>query len=388
MPCSWDLFDTLIAARTNPAAGDAHPSEWIPIAENIARVAPDDIIISEYYLDQIPKAKLAVALTGLTNKLYVTDRGKSDGTIWAELKPTKHHGDNPNTDVASPQAHNIPAEHIQSSRLTEAEAYIAQIGLPEIALACREARLRTWHPEFRAMQLLQIDYNFPVLLVAALILHTFAQKHNLVLMAARDCCMWVHLQKEIRDRLNGEYEIEYWPSSRFCRNKPSETYMREFNARLAKGALLVDGSGTGYSIARLVAKSEYPNTPALLLTQYSPEYVLDTDRPDTSNIKGLIHISDHIIELASFPNEGIYTDWNVTNDLGFDWDCEEIRVAHRAFEVARAVLAEYSLPERVNSEQLSQLFLRVRPAMGDTINFFIPALVAENKLRIQQGAGL
>jgi hypothetical protein len=196
------------------------------------------------------------------------------------------------------------------------------------------------------------------------------------------------LQKEIRDRLNGEYEIEYWPSSRFCRNKPSETYMREFNARLAKGALLVDGSGTGNSIARLVAKSEYPKTPALLLTKYSPEYVPDTDRPDTSNIKGLIHISDHIIELASVPNEGIYTDWNVTNDLGFDWDCEEIRVAHRAFEVARAVLAEYSLPERVNSEQLSQLFLRVRPAMGDTINFFIPALVAENKLRIQQGAGL
>jgi hypothetical protein len=389
MPNSWDLFDTLVAARDTTAAGDASPKDWIPIAENIARVRPDDIIISEYYLNQTRKAELAVALTGLQNRLYVTDTGKSDGSIWARVKSEKHHGDNPITDVASPQAHNIPAEHILTSKLTPAETYIAQIGLPEVALACREARLRTWHPNFRAMQLLQIDYNFPVMLVAALVLHAFAQNYNLVLMAARDCCMWVHLQKDIRDRLNAKYEIEYWPSSRFCRNKPSENYLREFNARLAKGALLVDVSGTGESIINLLSKSTHPTNPVILLNKYSK--VLSTGSAptlDTTHIMMMMSANDHILELVNVPTQGIYTDWDTTNDLDFNWNCEEIRVAHTAFAAVREAFSHYPIPIRVTWEQLSNLFDRVRPNTQQIIDFFRPALVQENKLRIEQNAGL
>jgi hypothetical protein len=43
---SWDLFDTLAAGR-NPEAPAGDQREHLPIAENVAKVEPDDIVISD-----------------------------------------------------------------------------------------------------------------------------------------------------------------------------------------------------------------------------------------------------------------------------------------------------------------------------------------------------
>ena len=157
---SFDLFNTLVASRfVSPGAGEAPLEDHIPIAENIAKVTPDDLVISDYHTPEKARAILH-EVAKLNNKLIVTEDGKSTGAIWKNIRPESHLGDNQHSDYDSPLAAGIPATRTDIAALTQREKQFGALGL-----IVREARLKSWNanPMLRALQLYQIECNFPFL---------------------------------------------------------------------------------------------------------------------------------------------------------------------------------------------------------------------------------
>jgi len=383
---SWDLFDTLVACRPFDRAGE-HLSELYPIAETIARVRPNDLIISDFYKAQWGDAERVLReVAGLSNQFIVTDGDKFSGAIWPGLKgrTAMHHGDHPISDVQRPRDAGINAELITASSQTPAEEVLNSAGMSGLAVACREARLRTWHPRFRQLQLLHIEHNFPILVLASIALHMFAEEHSakILLMSARDCCLWVDLQKDICERLGGHYEVEYFPSSRVVRNVPSAKYTAELNSRLAKGAVIVDVGGTGKSIARLLEKSPAPLTPGFLITKYGWTNIDGYGPINTDRVLGLTSISDNILEDINCAKHGMYLDWDETAKTTFDWNREEVTVMHDAFNVARLALRGQPLPA-YNADVLGRLIHSARPAAGNSLAFIREAVQQEDRIRVR-----
>ena len=136
---TFDLFNTLATARTSLKAGEVPVEDHIPIMENIAKVHPEDLIVSDYYNPD--KAQQVIRqVCGLNNKWIVTGNGKETGKVWNGITSEGHLGDNPQTDIASAQAHGIPATlstlHLQTPQ---------EIKCGEIGWAMRAARLTTWN---------------------------------------------------------------------------------------------------------------------------------------------------------------------------------------------------------------------------------------------------
>ncbi len=375
---SFDLFDTLVACRNADRAGE-HLDELFPIAETVAQVKTGDIIVSDYY--NVPDAARAYSLTGLANELVVTDGGKADGSVWPSVKArgvSVHRGDNSHCDVDQPTKHGIGAELITVSNLTSDEQAVGSLGL-----AMREARLRTWHPRCRNLQLIQIEYNFPILVHASLALHELAVKLGVkhLLMSARDCFLWQDLMRDIRERLGGTYEIEYFPGSRVVRNNPSPRYMHELNKRLAEGAIIVDVGGTGKSIARLVKRSEFPNTPGFLITRYPWSNLDGYPAIDTSNVHSLAEVNDDVHERANSADHGMPLDWDVIHPNDF-WKKEEFVVMRAAFDAARAALRLQPLP-KYDSKALERMRREFWSRVGRDLEFVTQEAIREEKIRIE-----
>jgi len=127
------------------------------------------------------------------------------------------------------------------SPFTEAEQYLHDSGLQTLALICREARLITWNEKYRGIELLQVDYNFPVLFLGSIILNRLFPTQPL-LMSSRDCFMWQQLMQKLFKR------GEYWYTSVLARTNADENYHRYIRS-FGDNAVLVDlcGSGTSFS---------------------------------------------------------------------------------------------------------------------------------------------
>lgn len=364
---SWDLFDTLVAGRHLEHTGD-FVGELYPIAEAIARVKPDDIIISDYYTHEAAEAVLR-NVTRLPNKLIVTPDSKRTGALWDEMrgKVERHHGDNPVGDFEQPKLRGISAELMEAHKLTAVEQMIWDNSMPGLAYVLREARLRTWHDRFRPLQLLQIEINFPLLVMAAIKLHEFAvaKGARTLLMSARDCCLWVDLQRVICDRLKGGYTVEYFPSSRDCRNNPSDTYMRELNDRLKQSTVLVDVTGTGESLTRLLLKSQFPETPVFIVFHYAWRYEIGID---LKNVFGLAPFFHPRLEGINSAMHSQYIDWYKMKPAKFDWEREEISVMHRAFKTALGAFSHCDTP--IYSADIFENLLKFLPEfVGNNLDF-------------------
>jgi hypothetical protein len=383
---SWDLFDTLVAARPLSPAGD-HISTLYRIAEIVSRVAPDDIVVSDYY--NLQNAEYALReVAGLSNQLILTDSDKWNGSIWPRLSGVSHHhGDNPVADFQRPKEHGIEAELIELSKPTIIETYLISVGMQGLALCCREARLKTTHSGFRELQLLQVQANFPLLVLAAVELHQYVVSHGIqrVLMCSRDCCLWVRLQHIVCERLGGEYTMEYIPSSRICSNVPTANYLHELNTRLDVPTVIVDVGGTGKSLSRLVARSVAPNTRIFLLTRYSWVDIDAYGPIDLTQVHSFLDLSNNTMESVNVATHNMYVDWDTQLPTSFDWNREEVRVMHEAFLVACDALQHYPIPNPsfFNKEVAAVLFQKVNNDTAYHLDFLRPGIVEAEKLRMQ-----
>ncbi len=255
---SFDLFRTLVFSRGPKGPGEDDMYSHYPIAENVARVRPEDLVVSDYEVHRAEKAKQIVAqICGLGNQVVVTDGGKHRGDVWASLpgKPSSHLGDHQRSDVDSPNENGIRGELCVQWRDTQAEAMLRSYGMPQLAMLCKEARLASWHEDkmLRRIQLCQTQLNFPALYIASCLLRQRVDEDTRLLFSGRDCFMWVRLHEALFD-----WNCRYWLTSCLARTNPSPEYMRYTRELAGSGkAILVDVSGSGGSFSALENKSGF-----------------------------------------------------------------------------------------------------------------------------------
>jgi hypothetical protein len=251
MVFSWDLFRTLCHAR-NGNAGEAPIAEHYPIAENVAKVQPDDIIVSEYY-DPEKATRIVREVCGLGNQVIVTEKGKTDGSVWFSLpqRPIHHTGDNLHCDVQKPREYGIQTQQVTQHEYTPTEREFINNGNVVLANVMREARLTTWDedPVLRGLQLHQIERNFPFLLKVAYKVKQYAEEHGMsrILLCSRDCWMlW-----ELMTWLFPDLQVEYFYNSRVTRYRPSQAYIDYATGMIGSNpskTLIVDMTGSGNSL--------------------------------------------------------------------------------------------------------------------------------------------
>jgi hypothetical protein len=351
---SFDLFGTLIAGAACDTP-DGDQEHHLTIAENIAKVQPGDIVISDYY-DQAKALRLLRDVAGLSNKLIVTEDGKATGRIWHTIRPDSHLGDDPHSDLDSPRRAGISAQQTTLARWTKNESALLDT-LPNLAKTMRAARLRTWHPDplQRQRQLLQIEANFPMLYCASLLLHR-QLKDETVLMSSRDCFLWQNVLWLVKDKTLASYSIEYFRTSRICRETCSPAYLKYVNGFLPN-AVIVDVAGTGRSLSRLLERTAYPQTPIYLLYQYNQRYMEQAYGPARlGKITSFVPtINGANIERANMaPHAMVEGDANSTwNPCDVPWtSMPEIAVQVEAFGVAVDAARFYQLDLEATDKQL------------------------------------
>lgn len=217
---------------------DAELEHCCPIVENINRVQDGDLIVSDMYL---PSSAIEAILrkNGLNKdvQVFVSTGGKSSGQIWSSLpKIDLHIGDNYHSDVQSPNAAGINAEHYSGVHPSSWESEIGG----DLALLMRVVRLAAPYEDGSLLQAMwheQATLNIPALILAALELPS-----NNLAFVHRDC---VHLQS-IHNALHGVTN-DTFHCSRIAMQAGGEKWKR-YVQEVAHGKTVVDLQGTGLSV--------------------------------------------------------------------------------------------------------------------------------------------
>ena len=125
----------------------------------------------------------------------------------------------------------------------------------DLAQIVRQARLASWNddPTLRQLQLVQIRYNFPILVLSSIVLARFVAANNIenVLFCSRDCNLWQDLFGVIAKQIGVEANELYFYTSRQARLKSSPSYRRYATELLRGNGVLVDVCGTGWSLSHM-----------------------------------------------------------------------------------------------------------------------------------------
>lgn len=212
---------------------EAEKSVVFPIVENMKRVKDGDILVSDMYLpEQMIRCLLQVCGFKKEVTIFVTPRGKSDGTVWRDVlsrySVTLHVGDNYKSDVEIPnKLHGIKTEHYTRGLITPIESLLYSFQC-KLTPVLREFRLSncyeigSWE---HALYDLQATCNIPMLLLQTRNLQDIATRENLkkVLLTTRDCCLLEKLW-----RISGSNVIaERFHSSRHAYKNADDNY-REY----------------------------------------------------------------------------------------------------------------------------------------------------------------
>lgn len=246
----------------------------IPINENLLKVKDGDILVSDMYLSQEVILSL-LHKAGLKKdvRLFVSNNGKGDGSMWIRLKKefriSKHTGDNPRSDFLRPLRHGIPAAITETSVETKWERRLRCNGAPALSAYIREMRLRFSNAEkdIRSTQNAQIEANFPLLLLAsaALVHWCDARGFSHALMCSRDCVLWTPLAEKMARHLGSNLVVEYFLTSRVAALKSSEEYLNYASKRIKPEAVVVDLSMTGISLAGLADRLKLKQVNAFVI---------------------------------------------------------------------------------------------------------------------------
>lgn len=265
-----DIYDELAKGRGwSQAARDAAQAAEIfveleaviPIAENLAHVRDGDIAVSDMYLPEVV-IRMLLKKAGLAKEIgvVVSAHGKRSGEVWPVLLANyhieQHLGDNHASDVQSPERFGIAGRHTTVSSPDFVETWLMKNGLRDLAQIVRQARLTTWHenPTVRQLQLIQMRFNFPILLLSSILLARFVAAGNIrdVLFCSRDCNLWMGLFATVKSKMGVEVDERYFYTSRQARIKATPSY-RQYAAELVKeGGVLVDICGTGWSLSHML----------------------------------------------------------------------------------------------------------------------------------------
>lgn len=232
----------------------------VPIADNIALVRDDSLLITDMYLPE-HAIRTMLAKAGLPKHLCLlrSAHGKRHGHVWKALADAgvrSHHlGDNPLADHTQPLAVGMQATVTTVAIPTATERALAEAGAVRLAQTLRAARLATptgtLSPELHR---LQVELNLPVLLVSALHLLGASSTAGIsqVLFSSRDSRFLQSVYEAAAAALPGVHAPSgYWYSSRIARAEGTPAYLDYCRSLFRTGSLLVDLCGTGASVAAL-----------------------------------------------------------------------------------------------------------------------------------------
>jgi hypothetical protein len=346
---SWDLFDTLVAAQdVTVPCGDQPESKQFPILEHVLKVGQNDIIISDYY-DSDKALRIVRNILRLNNRLYVGSHIKAQGTIWNFVTVDHHTGDH-YTEVLTAKRAGLAATLVHLSRFTPVEKELYDSGFRGLASSMREARLVSFHPMLRDLQLLQNQANFPFLFLASILLHrkVTAEGFNRVLMSSRDAFLWKGLQDKIRFlHHSSSYDIYYFYTSRLTRYSPSVHILHYTEQILTDKTLIVDLCGRGHSLSRFAARLSLVPSLWLLVGYADPKHKLFPKIPHALDWVGttvieLANLATHpMISDVSQDTEGVHLPIYL-NPTGVNWaQVPEINVMHEAYNLTLSVMSHY-----------------------------------------------
>jgi len=373
---SWDLFDTLVAGR-NPKVAAGNQEGHFPIAENIAMVRPEDIVVSDYY-DPAKAERLLREVAGLPNRLFVTEGGKRDGSIWKTLPPVRQHtGDNLLSDVQSAEGAGIRAIRATQAGMTPMEAWLGEhVGLEGLARCCREGRLTMYSPEYRGHELLQSQLNFPFLFAASVLLHRDAGNATDLLMSSRDCCLWSSLMERFGRLAGGGYRVHYYLTSRIAKQRASPGHIAYTEAIMGDRPVMADLGGFGRSLAYLAEKTRHPDAPIRIVARYPESGAL---QPLAGNVRFFVGVEETSssrhpgymegINSASHPRV-LDTDragnpiYEPTAEL---WGSPHILNSHRAFNAMLDIMPKHDFsPDLKRTEgALKEAMIRLLASLDD-----------------------
>ncbi len=240
--------------------------EWenlFAIREIVARVRPQDMIISDMYLPLGFVRCVVDEKCGLRGQtIHLSNYGKHHGIIWPRILAThgisRHYGDNHWTDVESPKRSGIDTEQVTLAGWTRGEKILVDSGLLPFAQAIREARLGSFDldPALRAAQLAQFDLNLPLLVLGSLYVLRRAREQEVdtLLMCSRDCNLWVGLMRWLASCSSASPVVRYLRASRTLFYSDSAEYAAYYMRMHGKRTMLIDLVGTGRSPAHFITQ--------------------------------------------------------------------------------------------------------------------------------------
>lgn len=318
----------------------------IPISENIALVKDDSILISDMYLTKDIVETLLESVGFCKERMpfiLLSNCGKSDGTVWSGLKElniTCHHlGDNYISDIRNAGLENMDSFITRIAMPTFFEDNLVRKGLVNLAVAIREARLRTNHifsqPDAGTdIKLLQANFNMPFLLRTAAFVITScldgSSTSKTLLFASRGSKFLHELTRLLLPHIEKSNSISthYWLSSRQVNLSSSENYINYTLSLVSGQPILVDLNGSGVSLrnflnhleksrenkldGQIILGYHCPNSLGFARSKYSSEDPSLIDgRPFSSVSNSNFKITKCLLECLNFSPEGRLLDMDL-----------------------------------------------------------------------------
>lgn len=257
--------DPTIGARLKEFEINTEIEQAIPIVENLNKVKPGDILISDMYLpkDVIKSMLLKVGLN-VPFELIVTTNGKASSRIWNDFicqdVQLSHTGDNLTTDIAIPGKMGIDVDLTSLARLTPSEEYLLTQNQTEFAQYLRSIRLKNKYSTELEKSYWQLfsSGNLAILLIYLKLIEDFLQlkSYEFVGFCGRDCYFLHHLYAKSRAMNNKLPCGEYLYYSRKMLRQSPEVFNEYLRSNInGRRALLIDITGTGAHLSSIRSSS-------------------------------------------------------------------------------------------------------------------------------------
>jgi hypothetical protein len=254
--------------------------------------------------------------------LIVSSGGKHTGRVWPgvlqQFAIQEHLGDNQHSDVSMPRTFGVKTRYTAISALNMIEEALVKVGLRDLALLCREARLATWHDDssVRPLQIVQASLNFPLIFLATIRLVRLIENlgSKTVLFSSRDCNLWIHLFRAMADRIGLKCDAHYFYTSRIARTQGSPAYYEYTRQLLGDDGLVVDICGSGWSLAHMFDKLQLKDRHVFFYQKLAPDkgYEAKAPTPATCSIHSVINetkqFDNRFLELCNYADHGMVLD--------------------------------------------------------------------------------
>lgn len=229
-----------------------------PINKYLEMVRPNDILVSDMYLEESDIRKILLKHKLLENKLYVEPAHKSSGQFW-ELHPEAkkiitHYGDNSHSDYKMAKKFGVNGFHITGLDFLDSEIKISLVS-EQLSWIIRAVRLTNQNGNF--MNKIFCEIVLPLGILICLYLNIICKNNNInhIIFVSRDG-YWF---KYIYNILFPQFPTTYFYLSRKMVETNSYGKTIDDIKNIEGKKLIFDLFGTGKTLTDFISKSGLEN---------------------------------------------------------------------------------------------------------------------------------